>query len=76
MDVRGEIMLFRKKIDKFCSYCAYAGKIDDGTYLCSKKGIVRSSHHCRKFKYDPLKRVPPRMNPKDFAECDEMDFSL
>ena len=35
-------MLFRKKIDKFCSYCVHAGKVDDSTYLCAKKGIVPS----------------------------------
>ena len=69
-------MLFRKKIDRFCSYCAHAGKIDEDTYLCKKKGIVTSSHRCRKFKYDPLKRVPARMNPKDFSKYDDADFSL
>ena len=53
-------MLFRKKIDRFCSYCVYAGKLDDETYLCAKRGFVAACHHCRKFKYDPLKRVPPR----------------
>ncbi len=69
-------MLFRKNIDKFCSYCAHAGKIDDETYLCKKKGVVASSHRCRKFKYDPLKRVPARIKVKDFAKCDDMDFTL
>ncbi len=69
-------MLFRKKINKFCSYCVHSAKIDEDTYLCKKKGMVLSSHHCRKFRYDPLKRVPPRMNPKDFAKLDEEDFSL
>ena len=47
-------MLFRKKIDRFCSYCVYAGKLDDETYLCAKRGFVAACHHCRKFKYDPL----------------------
>lgn len=69
-------MLFRKKIDRFCSYCVYAGKLDDKTYLCAKRGFVAACHHCRKFKYDPLKRVPKRRKPKDFSEYDELDFSL
>ena len=56
-------MLFRKKIDRFCSYCVYAGKLDDETYLCAKRGFVAACHHCRKFKYDPLKRVPKRREP-------------
>ena len=66
-------MLFRKKIDRFCSYCVYAGKLDDETYLCAKRGFVAA---CQKFKYDPLKRVPKRRKPKDFSEYDELDFSL
>ena len=69
-------MLFRKKIDRFCSYCIYAEKLDDETYLCAKRGFVAACHHCRKFKYDPLKRVPKRRKPKDFSEYDELDFSL
>ena len=68
-------MLFRKKIDRFCSYCVYAGKLDDETYLCAKRGFVAACHHCRKFEYDPLKRVPKRRKPKDFSEYDELDFS-
>lgn len=32
-------MLFRKKIDRFCSYCVYAGKLDDETYLCAKRAL-------------------------------------
>ena len=69
-------MLFRKNIDKFCSYCAHAGKIDDSTYLCAKKGIVPSCHHCWRFKYDPLKRVPARRDTRALEKLDEKDFSL
>lgn len=69
-------MLFRKNIDKSCSYCKYAGKIDDSTCLCTKKGIVFGRHHCWRFKYDPLKRVPSRAKPKDFSKIDDLDFSL
>ena len=36
-------MLFRKKIDRFCSYCVYAGKLDDETYLCAKRGFVAAT---------------------------------
>ena len=67
-------MLFRKKIDKFCSYCSHAGKIDDNTYLCAKKGLVSSGHRCRRFKYDPLKREPVVISfSGDFSK---EDFSL
>lgn len=69
-------MLFRKDIQKDCAYCVHAGKIDDETLICAKKGIVLSGSHCRRFQYDPLKRVPSRMKPQDFRSYDEVDFSL
>ena len=69
-------MLFRKKIDQYCAYCAHAGKIDDEQVICQKAGIVPASHHCRKFRYDPLKRVPSRPKAQDFSKYDDKDFSL
>ena len=69
-------MLFRKKIERSCSYCIHGGKVDDKTILCKKKGFVASCHRCRRFKYDPLKRVPPRMRVQDFAKYKDEDFSL
>lgn len=69
-------MLFRKKIEKSCSYCARSGKIDENTYLCEKKGVVSSYDQCRRFRYDPLKRIPKKAKAKDFSKIDELDFSL
>ena len=28
--------------------------------VCPQKGVMAAGSHCRSFKYDPLKRVPPR----------------
>ena len=53
-------MLFRKDIEPRCAYCARAGRAGDGEVVCSRKGIVPEDGRCRRFKYDPLKRVPPR----------------
>ncbi len=69
-------MLFKKKIAPSCSYCAHAGKVDDKTYLCKKRGMVSCGQSCRKFKYDPLRRVPARRKPADFSKYDDVDFSL
>lgn len=69
-------MLFRKKIEKACVYCVHAAKLDEESCLCAKKGIVSPDARCRKFRYDPLKRVPRRQKPKDFSEFDHTDFSL
>ena len=31
-----------------------------GQVVCPKKGVMDPGSHCRSFRYDPLKRVPPR----------------
>ena len=69
-------MLFRKKIEKSCSYCAHGTKLEDGKILCSKKGVKDVDSKCRKFTYDPLRRVPGRMKPLDFQKYKQEDFSL
>ena len=68
-------MLFRKKIDRYCTYCQFAGKIDEDSVICRFCGVVPAAHHCRRFRYDPLKRVPSRPKPLKAAE-DEKDYSL
>lgn len=69
-------MLFRKKIEKACGYCAYATQLEDGNVLCSKKGVKDAESKCRKFRYDPLRRVPSRMKPLDFEQYRQEDFTL
>lgn len=70
------LLLFRKKIDRACSYCQFAGKVDGESMICQKYGVVPAGHHCRKFRYDPLKRVPSRPNVKRFDQLDDKDYSL
>lgn len=69
-------MLFRKKIERSCAYCVHGTKLDDEQILCVKKGIYSIDHACRKFKYDPCKRVPAKAKALDFAKYDEHDYSL
>ena len=68
--------LFRKNIEPRCAYCARGARIDDGHVACVKRGIVAVEHHCRAFKYDPLKRVPPRPAALETERLKEEDFSL
>ena len=50
-----------ERIEKYCKYCEHAGTLSDpDTMLCRKAGVVRASHCCRLFRYDPLKREPKR----------------
>lgn len=69
-------MLFEKKIEPRCFYCQRCAPLDEETVLCIKKGVVPSGFHCRSFRYDPLKRVPPRPAPLDFSRLKDEDFVL
>lgn len=69
-------MLFRKKIERSCSYCYSCTKLDDENVLCAKRGIMPIDGKCRKFKYDPCKRIPPKPKALDFSQYDDRDFSL
>lgn len=69
-------MLFRKKIPRSCTYCAYGTKIDDEQVLCVKRGVVSAEGACRKFDYDPCKRIPPKPKALDFQKYQDEDFSL
>ena len=68
-------MLFRKKIDRYCSYSQFAGKIDGESMVCQFCGVVPSDHHCRRFRYDPLRRIPGRPAVKK-ADNGDADYSL
>ena len=69
-------MLFRKKIQRSCLYCAHGAAIPGNRVVCAKKGIVSADTPCGKFDYDPLTRVPPRRKALDFRQYDKEDFSL
>lgn len=69
-------MLFRKKIQRSCAYCLNGTLLEDDQVLCTKKGLRSVEDSCRKFKYDPFKRVPVKAKPIDFSQFNEHDFSL
>lgn len=69
-------MLFRKKIQKSCGYCAHGTCLDGGMVLCTKKGFVEEANHCRKFSYDATLRIPSRQKACDFTEFEQEDFTL
>lgn len=52
-----------EEISKLCEYCRYATPMTvGGDMLCEKRGVVDKEFSCRKFLYDPLKRVPRRLD--------------
>ena len=72
---RRDFMLFKKKIERSCDYCLYGTRLDDRQVLCAKKGVVTSGK-CRKFRYDPTKRIPLKAKTPDFDKYDLDDFIL
>ena len=68
--------LFRKNIEPRCAYCARGSQINDEEVACVKRGIVAAEHHCGAFRYDPLKRVPPRPVKLEQSKLKQEDFSL
>ncbi len=56
--------------EKHCIYCRFANDIfETEDMLCDKNGVVPKEYVCRKFVYDPLKRVP-RRPPKPEGSID------
>ena len=69
-------MLFRSKIEKACTYCMHGTQIDQEQVLCIKKGVVPPDGKCRKFSYDPCKRIPAKAKALNFQKYNEEDYSL
>ena len=64
-----------KKYPKKCANCFYGRTpLDNASVLCEKKGVVDPENKCRHYKYDPLKRIPPK--PLPTIEFSAEDFEL
>ena len=68
--------LFRKKIDPCCAYCVKGTDLGNGKVACVRKGVVEDTYHCSNFRYDPLKRTPPRPAPLQDQRHSAEDFAL
>jgi len=74
--LRGYDMLFRKKMQRCCEYCRNGTKFGEDQILCFKKGVMPLYGKCRKFQYDPCKRIPPKPKAMDFLKYNDTDFTL
>lgn len=66
---------FNKKLPRSCKYCVY-GKCSSFSdeVLCSKYGVTNAYDSCRKYKYDPLRRIPEKVKVADNYSLE--DFEL
>ena len=70
-----------KKVEKeldvarICANCEFSVPLTDSdAVLCRKKGMVEETGGCRKFRYDLLKRKPPRPVSIQKEELPSLDF--
>lgn len=68
--------LFKADIEPMCVYCEHGTLISEQEIICKQRGIQGPSDCCKKFLYDPLKRVPPRPKKADFSHFSPEDFEL
>ena len=68
--------LFRKNIEPRCAYCTKGNVINEREVICQRKGVVAAEFHCRGFRYDPLKRVPPRPIRLETSKLSEDEFKI
>ncbi len=67
--------LYGNAVTPACEICINGHRSSNGKkILCLRKGIMLPSAHCRKFRYDPLRRIP-YFQP-DLQPYTEEDFRL
>ncbi|MBQ1537937.1 MAG: hypothetical protein IIZ73_06460 [Ruminococcus sp.] len=52
---------FGNNISPSCSYCLYGNRSKEGNkVLCERQGLVDADYSCKKWIYDPIKRIPKK----------------
>ena len=69
-------MLFRRNIEPCCAYCAHGNPVSETESVCTKRGVTDIGSHCSAFKYDPLRREPPKPMLLNTSKLSEKDFSI
>lgn len=67
-------MLFGNNIKPSCKYCEIAQAGEGDKIICPKMGVVKAYDSCKKFIYDPLKRIPKKELQLANSAVNEIDF--
>ncbi len=74
-ECEANMKIYGNNIKPACAYCERGTKISSFEKVtCSKYGVVDDSYSCRKFIYDPTKRMPPKRVA--LPKFEKSDFSL
>ena len=70
--------LWDEKQESTCAFCEYAKVLTDcEQVICSKKkNLYVSSHSCKKFKFDILKKDVRRLKVPEFQKFTKEQFEL
>lgn len=64
-----------KKIERCCECCDKGTVGEDGeSIFCPKMGVMEKHSNCKRFVYNPLKRVPKKM--PSLPEYSKKDFEI
>lgn len=67
--------LYGNAVTPMCEICRLGRRSSDGkVILCIRKGIMDPSGRCRKFTYDPLRRIP--YTQPELETFSEADFQI
>ncbi len=66
--------LFGNNVKPACKYCALGTAASGDNISCSKFGEVKSYDSCKKFSYNPLKRIPKKELKLATSAVNEIDF--
>lgn len=66
--------LFGNNIKPSCKYCEMAKARDGENITCEKFGDVKAYDSCKKFAYDPLKRIPKKELSLARSAVNDIDF--
>lgn len=70
-------MIYRECENPKCFFCAYSSKLAaTEDMICTKAGIVSQDSICKKFRYDPQKRIPKRVQKLNKDKFTADDFAL
>ncbi len=66
--------LFGNNIKPSCKYCNMAKSSDGEKIMCEKFGEVKAYDSCKKFEYNPLKRIPKKELSLAKSAVNDIDF--
>ena len=66
--------LFGNNIKPACKYCELCTALENDKVQCSKFGEVKSYDSCKKFVYNPLKRIPKKEVLLANSDVNNIDF--